>query len=91
MPRFDRIDPREIEGMEEAIREMYERTLRDAGIDENGVVGGRPEAGGAAEKPAPKRGDAGDERLRRMEERMEELRRELERERAARGQKPADA
>ncbi|MFN9077619.1 MAG: PDZ domain-containing protein [bacterium] len=91
MPRFDRIDPREIEGMEEAIQEMVERMLRDAGVDENGVIEVRPEAGAAAEKPAPKRGDAGDERLRRMEERMEELRRELERERAARGQKPADA
>lgn len=91
MPRFDRIDPQQFEGMEEAIREMVERMLNDAGIDENGIVDVRPEAGGDA-KPAPKaRGDAAEDRLRRMEERMEEIRRELERERAARGKKPADA
>lgn len=93
MPQPDWLDPRQFEGMEQAIREMVERTLRDAGIDENGAVDVRPEAGGGVEKPAPKRGvDSADERLRRMEERMEDLRRELERERAARGgQKPADA
>jgi len=92
MPRFDRIDPRQIEGMEQAIQEMVERMLQDAGIDENGFVDERPRAGGEAAKPAPRRGgDAGEERLRRMEERMEDLRRELERERAARGKKPADA
>ena len=113
MPRFDRIDPHQIEGMEQAIQEMVERMLQDAGIDENGFVEVRPEAGGEDEnpaqqdakpaqqdakpaqqdaKPAQKRGgDAAEERLRRMEERMEDLRRELERERAARGKKPADA
>ena len=47
----------------------------------------QPEAKSA---PAPA-ADAGEERLRRMEERMEELRRELERERETRKQKPADA
>jgi membrane-associated protease RseP (regulator of RpoE activity) len=113
MPRFDRIDPHQIEGMEQAIQEMVERMLQDAGIDENGFVEVRPEAGGEDEKPAQqdskpaqqdskpaqqdakpaqkRGGDAAEERLRRMEERMEDLRRELERERAARGKKPADA
>ena len=99
MPRFDRIDPQQFEGMEQAIQEMVERMLQDAGIDENGFVEVRPEAGGEDEKPAQqdakpaqkRGGDAAEERLRRMEERMEDLRRELERERAARGKKPADA
>ena len=106
MPRFDRIDPIQIEGMEQAIQEMVERMLQDAGIDENGFAEIRPEAGGEDEKPAQqdakpaqqdakpaqkRGGDAAEERLRRMEERMEDLRRELERERAARGKKSADA
>ena len=98
MPNLDWVDPRQFEGMEEKVREMVERMLQDAGIDEEGIVDVQPEAGGdgkpapADATPAPRRGaDAAEERLRRMEERMEDLRRELERERAARGKKPADA
>ena len=88
-PRFDRIDPNEIEGMDAAIREMVEQMLQEAGVEGAGAMGGEDPADA---KPAPEKGAASDEdRLRRMEERMEDLRRELERERAARGKKPADA
>jgi hypothetical protein len=89
-PRFDRIDPMEIEGMNDAIREMVEQMLEDAGIEGAGAMGDEAPADA---RPAPRKGgDAAEDRLRRMEERMEDLRRELERERAARGGKrPADA
>jgi hypothetical protein len=90
MPQLDRLDPREIEGMGDAIREMVEKMLGGDGTGGGGVVEGEVPA---EVQPAPRKGaDAAEERLRRMEERMEDLRRELERERAARsGKRPADA
>jgi hypothetical protein len=87
-----------MEQIEARVREMVDRLNKR--LDR--MFSEEPEAGGSAAAPAdPKQpeaksapapaADAGEERLRRMEERMEELRRELERERETRKQKPADA
>jgi hypothetical protein len=96
--QFQGLDAERMEQIEARVREMVDRLNKR--LDR--MFSEEPEAGGGAATPAdPKQpeaksapapaADAGEERLRRMEERMEELRRELERERETRKQKPADA
>jgi len=104
LSQFQGFDAQRLEEIESRVREMVDRLNKR--IDS--MLGEKPgasdgEATSADAKPAdPKQpeaksapapaADAGEDRLRRMEERMEELRRELEREREARKQKkPADA
>ena len=104
--QFQGFDAQRMEEIESRVREMVDRLNRrldrmfseEAESGEDSVDGGAPAAPKqpearqpeAKQAPAPAT-DAGEERLRRMEERMEELRRELEREREARKKKPADA
>lgn len=98
LSQFQGFDAQRLEEIESRVREMVDRLNKR--IDS--MLGEKPGASVGEAKPADPKppqaksapapaADAGEDRLRRMEERMEELRRELEREREARKQKPADA